>query len=105
MQSTPDEKKKREKELADKRFAREEMGDLLRLFSSLGITVAVGILGFFLAGLWVDRRLGEMGWQTYGLPRIVAIFLGLGLTVYWAYLRIARHLKKYEPQEEEEKQG
>lgn len=42
-----DEASKRRKELANKRFAREEMGELLRLFSTLGVTVAVGIVGFF----------------------------------------------------------
>lgn len=91
------EEKRRRKELANKRFEREEMGELLRLFSALGVTVALGILGFFLAGLWVDRQLTEMGWQTRSLPRIAGIVLGLAFTMYWAYLRIVRHLRKYDP--------
>jgi len=91
------EEKKRRKELANKRFEREEMGELLRLFSALGVTVALGILGFFLAGLWVDRELAEMGWRTRGLPRILGIILGLAFTGYWAYLRIVRHLRKFDP--------
>ncbi|MCD8351532.1 MAG: AtpZ/AtpI family protein, partial [Planctomycetaceae bacterium] len=49
----------KKKERANTRFAREELGELLRLFSGLGITVAVGIVGFFLLGLWVDRHLQE----------------------------------------------
>lgn len=88
---------KRQKDLANKRFAREEMGELLQLFSSLGITVAVGIAGFFWAGLWLDRHLTAMGWTTHKLPRIAGMLLGVGLTIYWAYLRIARHLDKYDP--------
>lgn len=86
----------------DARFGREELGALLRLFSSLGITVAVGILGFFLLGLWLDRKFAAWGWQTYGAPRIVCVLLGVGLAVYWAYLRIARHLDKYEPRRRDE---
>lgn len=93
---TETERKRKENRLADQRFEREEMGALLKLFSALGITVAVGITGFFFAGVRVDKWLGEMGWRTYGLGKIGGVFLGLGLTVYWAYLRIASHLKKFE---------
>jgi hypothetical protein len=88
--------KTRGKELANRRFDREEMGALLRLFSALGVTVAVGIVGFFLLGLWVDGQLRDMGWRTYGLPRLGGILAGLGVTVYWAYLRIFKHLQKFE---------
>lgn len=94
---TDDERRKKERELADKRFNREEMGELLRLFSALGITVALGITGFFLAGLWADRALTAEGWKTYGLGRVGGVVLGLGLSFYWAYLRIVKHLRKYEP--------
>ena len=93
---TETERRRKENKLADKRFEREEMGELLKLFSALGITVAVGITGFFFAGLRADKWLAEAGWRTYGLGKFAGLFLGLGLTVYWAYLRIAKHLKKYE---------
>lgn len=92
-----DEKTRREKELANKRFAREELGDLLRLFSSLGLTVALGILGFFYLGIWTDGKLTALGWQTRNLGRIIGLLLGLGLSLYWAYLRIVAHLRKYDP--------
>lgn len=91
------EARKREKELANKRFAREELGELLRLFSSLGITVAVGILGFFWLGIRIDGKLTELGWQTRNLGRIIGLLLGLCLSLYWAYLRIVKHLQKYGP--------
>ena len=87
------------KDRANKRFAREEMGELLRLFSALGVTVAVGIVGFFWLGLWVDRKVSDLGWRTYGVPRIVAVLFGVGVSVYWAYLRIARHLDKFSPRD------
>lgn len=93
--------KNRDKEIRNRRFAREELGDLLRLFSSLGITVAAGIVGFFLLGLWVDRKLAGLGYETYGVPRVVAVLGGVALVVYWAYLRIARHLEKYDPKRDD----
>lgn len=88
---------KRAKDLANKRFAREELGELLRLFSSLGLTVAVGILGFFWLGIRVDGKLTEIGWNTRNLGRIIGLLLGLCLSLYWAYLRIVKHLGKYGP--------
>lgn len=91
----------KKKERANTRFAREEMGELLKLFSGLGITVAVGIVGFFLLGLWVDGRLQEWGWQTRGVPRVVSVVAGVGLSIYWAYLRIARHLERFAPSRDE----
>lgn len=87
--------KSREKEKRNNRFAREEMGELLRMFSSLGVTVALGIVGSFLLGLWVDRKLAGIGYATYGIPRVLFLLGGVALTVYWAYLRIARHLEKF----------
>lgn len=96
--------KRREKERANRRFEREEMGELLRLFSALGLTVAAGIVGCFLAGLWVDRELVELGWRTRGLPRIAGVLLGLSLSLYWAYLRIVRHLRKFDPAVHQEKE-
>lgn len=89
---------RKEESVADRRFEREEMGELLRLFSSLGITVAAGIAGFFFIGLQADRRFGLAGWGKF-----CGLFAGLGLTLYWAYLRIARHLRRFEkPRAEEE---
>ena len=73
-----------------------ELGELLKLFTALGFTVAVGIVGFFLLGLWADRKLSGMGWQAHGVPRILITLFGIGLSIYWAYLRIARHLDKFE---------
>ncbi len=90
------EKRTRDKELANRRFEREEMGELLRLFSALGVTVAAGIVGCFLLGLWVDGQLRGMGWRTYNVPKLAGVVAGLGVTMYWAYLRIVRHLRKYE---------
>lgn len=94
--------KKRQKERDNQRFERGELGALLKLFSSLGITVAAGIVGFFLLGLYLDRKASAMGYETHGVPKIALLLLGVGLSVYWAYLRIARHLDKYEPKERPE---
>lgn len=96
---------KRAKELANKRFEREELGELLRLFSSLGLTVVAGIVGFFLLGLWADGKLADMGWQTRKLGRIIGLVFGLGMSMYWAYLRIMRHLCKYEPDDDNAASG
>ncbi|MCC8108190.1 MAG: AtpZ/AtpI family protein [Planctomycetes bacterium] len=81
---------------ADKRFEREEMGALLKMFSSLGITVAVGIVAAFLLGIWLDDKLVEMGYATRGAVRIVCTLGGLGISLYWAYLRITKHLKTFD---------
>lgn len=85
-----------EKERQNAKFAREELGALLKLFSSLGITVAVCILGFFWLGLYLDRKATEAGMATHGLIRVVFVIGGVAVSVYWAYLRIARHLEKYD---------
>ncbi len=98
---TETERRHRENKLADSRFEREELGELLRLFSALGITVAAGIAGFFFIGVQADKWLAEAGRQSYGLGRIIGLLLGLGGTIYWAYLRIARHLRKFERRSEE----
>jgi hypothetical protein len=93
---TETEKRRKEDKTADARFEREEMGELLKLFSALGITVAVGITAAFFAGVRLDGWLEGAGHRTYGMGKIAGLFLGLGLSVYWAYLRIARHLRKFE---------
>ncbi len=82
---------------ADRRFEREELGELLRLFSALGITLAACIAGCFLAGLKLDAWLAEAGWNTRGLGKVGGLVIGLAAGVSWAYLRIARHLKKFAP--------
>ncbi len=92
----------KKKEQANTRFAREELGELLKLFSGLGVTVAVGIVGFFLLGLWADGRLREWGYQTRGIPRVAGVVVGVGLSLYWAYLRITRHLERFEPRRGED---
>lgn len=91
-------------EAEDKReFDRGEMGELLKLFSSLGVTVAFGITALFFIGLRADRGLVSFGLDTHGLGKFVGLFLGLGLTGYWAYQRILRHLRKFEkPRDVEE---
>lgn len=83
-----DTERRKEDAVEDARFEREEMGELLKLFSALGITVAAGIVGFFLLGVWAEKWIGGAG-------RIIGLVLGLGLGVGWGYLRIARHLNKY----------
>ncbi len=93
---------KKEKERRNDLFERRELGALLKLFSSLGVTVAVGIVGFFLLGLYLERKAAEWGWRTGGSIRIAFLLGGLALTVYWAYLRIARHLDKYEPKRDKD---
>lgn len=98
MREEPADKKKK-----NDNFAREELGALLRLFSALGITVAVGIAGFFFLGVYIDRKLSAMGYATRGLPRIGFLLFGLGMSIYWAYLRIARHLDKYDKGKDGEK--
>ena len=75
---------------------REELGALLRLFSSLGITVAFGIVLFFLAGLYLDRYLNESGIHTYNLVRIAGVLVGVSMSAYWAYLRIKTHLERFD---------
>ncbi len=83
-------------------FGREELGDLLRMFSALGVTVAAGVTGFFLLGLWLEKKAVAWGYEVQGWLRIVFLLLGLGLSVYWAYLRIARHIDKYAPDKKKE---
>ncbi len=84
-------------EAEDRRFDREEMGELLKLFSALGLTVAGGVAGFFYLGVRVDAWLAEAGRDTHGSGKIGCLFIGLGLSVGWAYLRIVKHLEKFTP--------
>jgi hypothetical protein len=91
-----EERRKREKERRNDLFARRELGALLRLFSSLGITVAAGIVGFFFLGVFVERKALELGYRTGGALRIAFLLAGVGLSVYWAYLRIAKHIETFD---------
>ncbi|MDR3211612.1 MAG: hypothetical protein LBU79_06830 [Planctomycetota bacterium] len=79
----------------DRYFAGTELPALLRLFSGLGFTLALGIVGFFLLGLYVDRYLQGLGLATRGIVVVVFLLLGVGLSTYRSYLVIARHLEKY----------
>ena len=74
---------------------RDEQGELLRLVFSLGFTVAAGIVVFFLAGVWVDRRFSPTGLGEGGVFAAIGAFGGVCVSFYWAYLRIARHLNDY----------
>jgi hypothetical protein len=93
---TMDMEKKSRKRQNDN-FAREELGALLRMFSALGLTVALGVLGSFLLGVWAEKTLIRLDIVSGGWVKVVFMILGLGMSVYWAYLRIARHLDKYGP--------
>lgn len=92
--------KKFANERRNNRFAREELGDLLRLFSSLGITVGFGIVFFFWVGVWGEGKLLDFGYPVGKWLRLVMLLFGLCVSIYWAYLRICRHLEKYEKDDE-----
>lgn len=96
---------KRTKELANERFNREELGPLLRLFSSLGITLTVGIIVSVLVGLYLNRRLAEFEIDAYGLPGIAIIITGITISLYWCYLRIEKHMSKFSIPNPERKQA
>ncbi len=82
-----------------------ELGPLLRLFSSLGITMTFGTVGFFLIGLFLDRMLKKYEISTYGIPIIFLTLFGVASSVYWCYLRIIRHLEEFprEPKDSDRK--
>jgi len=52
---------------------------------SIGITFALTITAFVLAGLWLDRRFG-----TTPLLTIVGTFTGMGVGGFWLYQRVIR---------------
>lgn len=95
-------REKRKKEEANRRFVREELGPLLKLFSSLGITITLCIVGSFLLGRYVNNILKNTGINTHGAPAVLFVLAGVGLAVLWAYMRIARHLKKFENHESDD---
>ncbi len=66
----------------------EEMGEGYALMT-VGITFAVTLTVFVLAGVWVDRRLG-----TLPLFTVVATLCGSGLGGFWAYQRIRRQIRR-----------
>ena len=88
-------REKRAKEEANRRFVREELGHLLKLFSSLGIVATLAIVGFFLLGRHVDGFLKAEGVNTRGVPAVLFALAGVAVAVFWSYARIARHLEKF----------
>ncbi len=86
-------------------YRNPEFGPLMRLFSSLGITMTFGTVGFFLIGLFLDRMLKKYEISTYGIPVIILTLFGVAISVYWCYLRIIRHLEEFprEPQDTDRK--
>ena len=72
---------------------RKELMALLRLVPVLGLTVSAGIAAGLLLGLELDRRLPLHGGGT-----ITGLLLGLGLSFFWAYRRIARHMERFAPE-------
>lgn len=70
----------------------QEVGALLRLVASLGVTVALAIVSFFFGSLWLDRRL-----QFGGVLVAPGVLIGVLLSFIWTYLSIARHVKRYGP--------
>lgn len=87
---------KRRKPWSNSRATNPEFGALLRLFTSLGFTLAASIFGFFMLGVFVERKAAEMGLNMRMIPRVAFMLFGVALGIYWAYLRIARHLDQYE---------
>ena len=85
----------RKKEAANQRFMREELGSLLKLFSSLGITITLCIVGSFLLGRYINSALEKAGVNAYGAPTIILVLAGIALAFMWSSMRIARHLQKF----------
>lgn len=86
---------KRKNEPDHEAFILRELGPLLRLFSSLGITLTLGIVGFFLLGRHCNRWLDEAGLKTHGAPGIALTLCGVAVSLYWCSLRIGKHISKY----------
>jgi hypothetical protein len=66
-----------------------EILKLLNLIGTLGLTVVLSILGFFLLGLWLGRHYGLGNW-----PMVAGLLLGIGLSFWWVYLRLTRELRR-----------
>ena len=95
----------KDREKRNDAFLREELGPLLRLFTSLGLTVTLGIAGFFWLGVYLDGKIAPLGLAPKGTAGVVFLLAGLGLSLYWAYLAIARHLEKSAPVQPKEKEA
>ena len=87
------------KEAANQRFMREELGSLLKLFSSLGITIALCIVGSFLLGRYVNTMLENAGVHARGIPAVLIVVAGIALALLWSSMRIARHVQKFSGQD------
>ncbi len=66
----------------------EEMGEGYALLT-VGITFAVTLTIFVLAGVWLDRRFG-----TLPLFTVVATLLGSALGGFWMYRRVRQQLHR-----------
>jgi F0F1-type ATP synthase assembly protein I len=69
-----------------------ELFALLQMVSILGFLVCGGVIGFFFLGNMLDKHFNQNGVFAVG-----GMFLGLGLAIYAAYQRIAKHLEQFAP--------
>ncbi len=77
----------------------EEIAALLRLVGVLGLTMVLGISTFFGLGLLADRH-----FDLHGAGIITGLLAGIGLSLYWSYSRIARHLDRFAPHNRNQQQ-
>lgn len=68
---------------------RSELYGTLSLIGTTGLTLALGIIGFFLAGLYISRKY-ELGIA----PVIIGVAVGVFLSFFWVYYRLTKHLGK-----------
>jgi len=64
---------------------------VLGLVGSLGLSVALCVVGGVYGGMWLDKKLG-----TGGVMLVVGLFFGLGCGALVAYRMIARSLSNGE---------
>jgi uncharacterized protein YneF (UPF0154 family) len=70
-----------------------EQTQLLGLMLALGFTVAVCVCAGVLGGIWLDRQ----RWLPNGVGALIGAIAGLGLAIFWAWMRISRHLSAHPP--------
>ena len=68
---------------------RSELYGTLSLIGTTGLTIALGIIGFFLAGLYLSRR-----FQLGIAPVIIGVGMGVFISFFWVYRRLTKHLEK-----------